>query len=65
MAELQEYTDEDLAKHNTEEDCWIVIGNDATGGPKVYNVSKYLHDHPGGAEIIMEFAGNYICHGQF
>jgi cytochrome b involved in lipid metabolism len=23
----------------------------------VYNVSNYLDDHPGGPEIIMEFAG--------
>lgn len=23
----------------------------------VYDVSKYLNDHPGGGEIMMEFAG--------
>jgi hypothetical protein len=44
-------------KHNTEEDCWIIIGNEKNGGPKVYDVTKYLDDHPGGAEVMMEFAG--------
>ena len=29
----------------------------AVGGAKVYDVSKYLDEHPGGPEIIMEFAG--------
>ncbi len=27
------------------------------GGAKVYDVTKYLNDHPGGPEIILEFAG--------
>jgi hypothetical protein len=30
---------------------WII------GGAKVYDVTKYLNDHPGGPEIMMEFAG--------
>lgn len=29
------------------------------GGPKVYDVTKYLNDHPGGPEIIMDFAGEF------
>lgn len=29
----------------------------STGGPKVYDVTKYLDDHPGGAEVIMDVAG--------
>ena len=27
------------------------------GGPKVYDVSTYLDDHPGGAEVILDVAG--------
>ena len=27
----KEYTMEEVSKHNKTEDCWLVIGNDATG----------------------------------
>jgi cytochrome b involved in lipid metabolism len=29
----------------------------STGGPKVYDVTKYLDDHPGGAEVMLDVAG--------
>ena len=48
-----------MAKHDTEEDCHIIIGNANNGGPKVYNVTSYLDDHPGGSEVILELAGKY------
>ena len=28
-----------------------------TGGPKVYDVSTYLDDHPGGAEVLLDVGG--------
>lgn len=46
-----------IAKHNSNDDCWIILGNDKNGGPKVYDVTKYLDDHPGGREVIMDHAG--------
>lgn len=42
---------EDLAKHTEESDCWLAIHG------KVYNVSDYLVDHPGGLDVMMEHAG--------
>jgi cytochrome b involved in lipid metabolism len=27
------------------------------GGPKVFDVTKYLDDHPGGAEVMLDVAG--------
>ena len=55
--EKKEIAASEVAKHNTESDCWIIIGNAKTGGRKVYDVSKYLEEHPGGAEVMMEYAG--------
>lgn len=45
------YKHSEVAKHNSKDDCWIVIAN------KVYNVSKFLDSHPGGMDIIIEYAG--------
>lgn len=48
---LQEYTYDEIAKHNTPEDCWIVIKG------KVYDPAKFLDDHPGGPAVITNCAG--------
>eukprot|EP00559_Dactyliosolen_fragilissimus_P009514 CAMPEP_0184862016 /NCGR_PEP_ID=MMETSP0580-20130426/6560_1 /TAXON_ID=1118495 /ORGANISM="Dactyliosolen fragilissimus" /LENGTH=123 /DNA_ID=CAMNT_0027359715 /DNA_START=161 /DNA_END=532 /DNA_ORIENTATION=+ len=48
---------DEVSKHNTDKDCWLVIGNEKTGGPKVYDVTSYLDDHPGGAEVLLDVAG--------
>lgn len=42
---------EEIAKHNTEQDCWVIIRN------IVYDLTKFLPDHPGGKKAIMLFAG--------
>lgn len=41
----------EVAKHNTPEDCWIIIDN------IVYNVSQYWSVHPGGGDYIKRWAG--------
>ena len=40
-----------LAKHDQREDVWMTIHN------KVYDITKYLDDHPGGEEVLMDRAG--------
>lgn len=41
----------EVAKHCTKETCWIVIDS------KVYNVTSFLQQHPGGAAVIMQQGG--------
>jgi len=52
-----EYTLEEVAEHTSYESCWMIIGNSTNGGPKVYDVTKYMDDHPGGAEVLLDVAG--------
>lgn len=54
---LPKYSFKEIAKHNKSDDCWIILGS------KVYNVTSFLNDHPGGSEILMEHAGNNATDG--
>jgi hypothetical protein len=47
----QGYTLDEVAKHTTKEDCWVVVNG------QVLNVTKFLPDHPGGELAILTFAG--------
>lgn len=41
----------EVAEHCSREDCWMVLGN------RVYNITRYLDFHPGGAQILLKAAG--------
>ncbi|CAN0897904.1 Cytochrome b5 [Linum grandiflorum] len=41
----------DVSQHNTAKDCWLVIEG------KVYDVTKFLEDHPGGDEVLLASTG--------
>lgn len=45
-------TREEVQTHNKEEDCWIIIHG------KVYDVTTFLAEHPGGGGYILEHAGS-------
>jgi alkylation response protein AidB-like acyl-CoA dehydrogenase/predicted heme/steroid binding protein len=53
-----EYTLEEVSRHTSETDCWIVIDN------VVYDVTKFLKSHPGGKGIILKLAGR-DCTSEF
>lgn len=68
---LRDYTPAEVAVHNTEDSCWIILGNPSNGGPHVYDVTTFLHNHPGGADVLLEYGGKNaddvfedICHSR-
>ena len=48
---MNTYTTEEVNKHNTKEDCWLIIRG------RVYNVTEFLSIHPGGSSIVVSVGG--------
>lgn len=42
---------EQVTQHTSEKDCWIIVHN------RVYDVSQFLDEHPGGKKILLKAAG--------
>jgi len=42
---------DEVKKHNKDSDCWVILHGE------VYDVTKFLNDHPGGKKAIMLYAG--------
>ena len=45
------YSKSEIEGHNTASDCWIIYDN------KVYDVTKFQHEHPGGPKYLTDLAG--------
>jgi len=43
----------EVAEHKDRNSCWVVIHN------KVYDVTKFLEEHPGGEEVIIDVGGRF------
>ena len=50
---IKTFSYEDVAKHNKDDDCWVVVNGE------VLDVTKFMADHPGGKKAILLFAGTY------
>lgn len=44
-------TRDEVAKHNTKDDCWIIVNN------IVYSMGNFRKKHPGGSKILEFYAG--------
>ncbi|KAJ6491437.1 oxidoreductase [Mycena vitilis] len=49
------YTAEDVAAHNNSASCWL------SRNGKVYDVSKFINDHPGGEDVVLQYAGKDVA----
>ncbi|KAI0325977.1 hypothetical protein GY45DRAFT_1374345 [Cubamyces sp. BRFM 1775] len=48
---LKTFSLDEIAKHNNKNDAWLILDN------KVYDVTSFLTEHPGGANAILTYAG--------
>jgi len=49
--ELKKYTLQEVAEHNEKKSVWVLIHDN------IYDVTKFLEEHPGGEEVLIEQAG--------
>eukprot|EP01080_Neovahlkampfia_damariscottae_P006396 gene6396-10403_t len=54
MRQNKVYNAKEVEKHNIKEDCFVIIHN------KVYDVSEFLDEHPGGANLILKTGGQDV-----
>lgn len=47
-------TSAELQEHASHKDCWLAIHG------KVYDITNYLVDHPGGDDVMLEHAGMLV-----
>jgi 4-hydroxysphinganine ceramide fatty acyl 2-hydroxylase len=43
----------ELEQHNSSKSCYVTIGS------KVYDVTSFLSDHPGGEDLIIELVNHF------
>lgn len=45
------FTLKEVARHTSSDDLWMIVHD------QVYNVTQFIEDHPGGAEVLFDCAG--------
>ncbi|KAI0753133.1 glyoxylate dehydrogenase [Daedaleopsis nitida] len=51
MSDIRVLTGPQVAEHASRDSCWIIVHG------KVYDVTDFLDEHPGGSKIILKYAG--------
>lgn len=51
---LPSFSPEEVAKHHTATDCWIIYEN------LVYDVTGFLESHPGGEDMVLMYGGKDV-----
>lgn len=51
---IRMYTAEDVAEHASASSCWVSYKG------RVFDVTRFLPDHPGGDELVLKFAGRDV-----
>ncbi|KRX38131.1 Cytochrome b5 [Trichinella murrelli] len=51
MAAKRTFSRKEVEEHNSKQSTWLIMEN------KVYDVTKFLEEHPGGIEVLLEQAG--------
>src|SRR3954451_21088152 len=44
----------EVAAHNTSKSCYVTMGT------RVFDVTDFIEDHPGGGELVLEYAGKDV-----
>ncbi|XP_026663672.1 cytochrome b5-like [Phoenix dactylifera] len=52
MQVSQKYSPSEISLHTTKKDCWLIIHG------KVYDVTTFLEDHPGGEDVLLQASAN-------
>lgn len=52
---LPSFTRAEVEAHNSDKDCYVTLGDN------VYDITDFLDSHPGGPELILEYAGKDVA----
>lgn len=51
---LPTFTRAEVESHNSEKDCYVTLGDN------VYDITDFVESHPGGPELVMDWAGKDV-----
>ncbi|KAL4934491.1 fatty acid alpha-hydroxylase [Aspergillus undulatus] len=51
---LPTFTPAEVESHNSAKSCYVTLGS------KVYDITSFVEDHPGGGDLVLEYAGKDV-----